>query len=132
MDHRKIRKFIQDKRGYRTLEGFDGLMRTKNTRASQSPLHSEIDALIWTMEIVFCYFCNGLFSVGEYGFGTKRMVSLCKLFGRHTNLEEKFNSSELIHIPQTQNSRTYSLARSARKQLSFVVHIDAELPVWFA
>ena len=35
---------------YSTLEGFDGLMGVRNTRASQSPLHSEIDALIWAIE----------------------------------------------------------------------------------
>ena len=28
--------------------------------------------------------------------------------------------------------KTDSLARSVRKQLSFVVHMDANLPVWFA
>ena len=35
---------------YSTLEGFDGLMGARNTRASQSPLHSEIKAFIWAME----------------------------------------------------------------------------------
>lgn len=35
---------------YSTLKGFDGLMGAKNTRAAQSPLHSEIDALIWALE----------------------------------------------------------------------------------
>ena len=47
-------------------------------------------------------------------------------------LKRSFNSSEIIHIPQTQNSKADSLARNARKQLSFVVHIDVELPGWFA
>ena len=46
-------------------------------------------------------------------------------------LKESFNSTELIHIPRTQNSRADSLARSARNQPSFVVHMDAELIVWF-
>ena len=32
---------------YSTLEGYDGLMGATNTRASQSPLHSEIEALIY-------------------------------------------------------------------------------------
>lgn len=30
------------------------------------------------------------------------------------------------------NTKTDSLAQNARKQMSVVVHIDAELPVWFA
>ena len=37
-------------RWYSTHEGFDGLMGAMNIRASQSPLHSEIEALIWAME----------------------------------------------------------------------------------
>ena len=47
-------------------------------------------------------------------------------------LKRSFNSSEIIHIPQTQNSKTDSLARNAEKQPSFVVHMDVELPGWFA
>ena len=35
---------------YSTLKGFDCLMGARNTRASQSPLHSEIEALIWAIE----------------------------------------------------------------------------------
>ena len=29
------------------------------------------------------YVCNGLFSIGEDGFRTKRMTSIRKLYGRH-------------------------------------------------
>ena len=47
-------------------------------------------------------------------------------------MKRSFHSLELIHIPRTHNSRADSLARSARKQPSFVVHMDAELPVWLA
>ena len=39
-----------------------------------------------------------------------------------------FNHSLIIHIIRTQNTRTDSLAHSARKQPLFAVHIDAELP----
>ena len=46
-----------------------------------------------------------------------------------TLLKRSFNSSEIIHIPRTHNSKADSLARSARKQPSSVVHIDAELTV---
>ncbi|XP_056858277.1 uncharacterized protein LOC130507599, partial [Raphanus sativus] len=35
---------------YSTLEGFDSLMGARNVRASLSPLHSEVEALIWAME----------------------------------------------------------------------------------
>ena len=46
-------------------------------------------------------------------------------------LQKSFLSSENIHVPQTHNLRADSLARSVRKQPSFVVHMDAELPMWF-
>ncbi|CDY20825.1 BnaC07g06740D [Brassica napus] len=115
-------------------------MGARNTRASQSPLHSKIEALIWAIEcmrnlrqfwVTFATDC-GLCSIGEDGFGTRGVASLCKLFGGHNFLKRSFNSSEIIHIPRTHNSRAGSLARSARKQRYFVVHMDAELPVWFA
>ena len=35
---------------YITLAGFDGLLGARNVRASLSPLHSEVEALIWAME----------------------------------------------------------------------------------
>lgn len=35
---------------YITLEGFNELMGARNTRTSLSPLHSEVEALIWAME----------------------------------------------------------------------------------
>ncbi|XP_018443467.2 uncharacterized protein LOC108815324 [Raphanus sativus] len=35
---------------YSTLEGFDSLMGARNVRASLSPLHAEVEALIWAME----------------------------------------------------------------------------------
>jgi len=40
--------------------------------------------------IVLGYFCNGLCSIGEDGFETRRVASLCKLFGRHKFFKEKF------------------------------------------
>ena len=35
---------------YSTLEDFDGLIGARNVRASLSPLHAEMEALIWAME----------------------------------------------------------------------------------
>ena len=46
-------------------------------------------------------------------------------------LKTCFLSSEIIHVPRTENQKADSLVRSARKQSSCVVHMDAELPVWF-
>ena len=47
-------------------------------------------------------------------------------------LKESFLISEIIHISRTHNTKVDKLARSARKQPSFVVHIDAELLFWFS
>ena len=41
-------------------------------------------------QTVLGYLCNGLCSIGEDGFGTRGVASLCKLFGRHNIFEEKF------------------------------------------
>ena len=37
---------------YSTLEDFDGLMEAQNVRATLSPLHSEVESLIWAMECI--------------------------------------------------------------------------------
>ena len=34
---------------YSTLEGFDGLLGARNVRASLSPLHAEMETLLWAM-----------------------------------------------------------------------------------
>ena len=39
-------------------------------------------------------------------------------------LKRSFLNSEIVHVPQTENQKADSLARSARKQPSFVVHMD--------
>ena len=35
---------------FSTLEGFDGLLGARNVRASLSPLHAEMETLLWAME----------------------------------------------------------------------------------
>ena len=46
-------------------------------------------------------------------------------------LKRSFLNSDIVHVPRTENLRAHSLARSARKQPPFVVHMDAELLIWF-
>ena len=43
-------EFVSVQGWYSTLPGFKGLMGARNTKASLSPLHSEVEALIWTIE----------------------------------------------------------------------------------
>ena len=113
-------------------------MGARNTRASQSPLHSEMEAFIWAME------CMRNLRQFTFTFATNcsqlvKMVSEPEEWPAFASyledikiLKISFHSSELIHVPRTQNSKTDSLARSARKQSSIVVHMNAKLPVWFA
>jgi len=119
------------------LEGFNGLLGARNVRASLSPLHAEMEALLWAMEcmrnlrqfqVTFATDCSQLV----------KMVSEPEEWPAFANylddikiLKESFSRSELIYVPRTHNSKADSLARSARKQSSFVVHMDEDYPVWF-
>ncbi|KAL0803925.1 hypothetical protein Bca101_096415 [Brassica carinata] len=47
------------------------------------------------------------------------------------SLKESFIRTEIIYVSRTQNKKADSLARSARKETSFVVHMDQYLPVCF-
>ncbi|KAL0827626.1 hypothetical protein Bca101_051304 [Brassica carinata] len=44
---------------------------------------------------------------------------------------ESFTNSDMVHVPRTENIKADRLARSVRKQPSFVIHMDAELPPSF-
>ncbi|CDY52425.1 BnaC03g74510D [Brassica napus] len=46
-------------------------------------------------------------------------------------LKASFLNSKIIHVPRMENSKADNLARNVRKRQPFVVHMDAELPVWF-
>ena len=122
---------------YSTLPGFDGLLGARNVRACFSPLHSEEEALIWAMvcmknlrqfQVTFATDCSQLV----------KMVSEpeeCPAFESYLQdiklLRRSFLNSDIVHVSRTENLRADSLARSARKQMSFVVHMKAELPIWF-
>ena len=122
---------------YSTLPGFDGLLGARNVRACLSPLHLEIEALIWAMEcmknlrqfqVTFATDCSQLVkmvSEPEEWPAFEGYLEDIKL------LRRSFLNSEIIHVPRTANLKADSLAHSARKQPSFVVNMDAELPLWF-
>ena len=122
---------------YSTFEGFDGLLGARNVRACLSPLHAEMEALLWAMvcmrnlrqfQVTFATDCSQLV----------KMVSTPEEWPAFANylddikiLQESFTRSEIIYVPRTQNTKADRLARSVRKQPSFVVHMDADHPVWF-
>ena len=120
-----------------TLEGFDGLLGARNVRASLSPLYAEMEALLWAMEcmrnlrqfqITFATDCSQLMKMVSE---PEEWLAFATYLEDIKTLKESFTRSEIIYVPRTQNSKADSLARSAKKQPSFVVHMDADHPVWF-
>lgn len=122
---------------YNTLESFDGLMGAKNTRASlyhpfmRKRKSSYGQWNVWEITIVSCHIFNGLLSIGEDSSGTRRMICLSKLFGRYQYSQRKFQSLK-THRSRTLKKMAANLPRSAHKPLSFIVNMEAKLPVWFA
>ena len=113
-------------------------MGERNVRASLSPLHAEMEALIWAMkcmrnlhhfQVTFATDCSQLVKMVS---APEDWPAFAIYLDEIKNLQGIFTHSEIIHIPRTLNTKVDSLARSARKQASFVVHMDAKLPVWFA
>jgi len=101
-----------------TLEGFEGLLGARNVRASISPLHAEMEALLWAMEcmrnlrqfqVTFATDCSQLV----------KMVSEPDEWPAFANylddvkiLKESFTRSAIIYVPKTQNSTADRLART--------------------
>ena len=112
-------------------------MGERNIRASLSPLLSEVEALIWTMEcmrnlrqfqVTFATDCSQLVKMVSE---PEEWPAFASYLEDIKTLKGSFLSSEIIHVPRTKNLKADMLARSTRNQTSFVVHMDAELPVWF-
>ena len=77
---------------------------------------------------VYGYICNGLFSINEYGFGSKRMTSICKLFGGYQDFEEKFQQPRARSYTTDAKLKGAQSSTHARKKPLFVVHMDADRP----
>ena len=120
-----------------TLEGFASLLGARNVRACLTPLHAEMEALLWAMEcmknlrqfqVTFAMDCSKLVKMVSE---PEKWPAFANYLENIKNLREIFIRSEIIYVPRTQNSTADSLARSVRKQPSFIVHMDQDLPVWF-
>ena len=120
-----------------TLEGFDGLLGARNIWACLSPLHAEIEALLLAMEWMKnlrqfqVTFSTDCFELVKIVLEPEEWPAFANYLENIKTLKESFTWSEIIYVPRTQNSRVDSLARSVRKQPSFVVHMDQDLPEWF-
>ena len=120
---------------FSTLPGFEGLLGTRNVRACLSPLHAEMETLIRAMEsmknlrqfrVTFAMDCSQLVkmvSEPEEWPAFESYLEDIKL------LRRSFINSYIVHVSRTEK-KADRLARSARTQPSFVVHMDAELPPW--
>lgn len=121
--------------GENNFEGFDGLMGAINTRGSLSPLHSEIEALSWTIECMRNLRQFHLTFAINYSQLIKMVSEPEEWPAFESYLEDirilkgSFNHLKIIHIPRTQNTKTDSLVRRAMQQSFHVVHMDAELPI---
>lgn len=113
------------------------MMGARNTMASLSPLHAEIEAFIRALEsmrnlrqfhAMFATDCSQLVKmVSEPIEWTAYPIYLEDIW----ILRESFNHSEIIHVLRTQKKSADNLPLSFGKQSSFVVNMDAELPRWF-
>ena len=120
-----------------TLAGFDGLLGARNVRASLSPLHAEMEALLYAMEcmrnlrqfqVTFATDCSQLVKMFSE---PEELLAFADYLEDFKTLTESFTRSEIIYVPRTLNTMADSLARNARMQPSYVVHMDVYHPVWF-
>ena len=113
------------------------MLGAKNVRTSLSLLHAETEALIWAME----YMKNLRQFRVTFATNFSQLVKMVSepeewpAFESYLEdikfLRRNFTNSDIVHVPRTENIKADRLARSARKQPSFVVHMDVELPHWF-
>ena len=69
---------------------------------------------------VSSHVCNELFSIGDDGFETRRIASVCKLFGRYQEFERKF--SKLIDHSCTSDGKFKGGESSTQCQKTIVFH----------
>uniref|UniRef100_A0A0D3DLB8 RNase H type-1 domain-containing protein n=1 Tax=Brassica oleracea var. oleracea TaxID=109376 RepID=A0A0D3DLB8_BRAOL len=112
-------------------------MGARNVRACLSPLHAEIETLIWAMkcmrnlrqfQVTFATDCSQLVKMVSE---PEEWLAFASYLEDLKILKASFLRSEIIYVSRTHNTKADSLARSVWKQPSFFVHMDADLPTWF-
>ena len=92
---------------FRTLEGFDGLLGARKVRASLSPLHAEMEALLWAIEcmrnlrqfqVIFATDCSQLVKMVSE---PEEWPSFANYLEDLKALKENFLHSEIIYVPKT-------------------------------
>lgn len=95
-------------------------MRVRNIRASVSPLHSKMEAVIWAMKCMMnlrqyqVTFATDCFQLVKIVSEPEEWSAFESYLGDIKMLKTCFLSSEIIRVPRTENQKADSLARSAK------------------
>ena len=121
---------------WKTLGGTTQLLGARNQRRRISPLHSELDALLWAMEGML-----QLSTCQAFGTDCKDLVSMIHDPGAWPNfsteldelqkLKSRFPDFSIVFIPLSENVSSDSLAKIARSFHRDLYYIGCSIPVWF-
>ena len=113
------------------------MLGARNVKASLSLLHAEMEALLWAIicmknlrqsQVTFATDCSQLVKIVSE---LEEWPAFADYLDDYKILKASFTRSDIIHVPRMLNTMADSLARQARMQLSYVVHMDEDHPVWF-
>ena len=112
------------------------LLGARNQRRRVSPLHSELEALIWVMECML-----QVSTCQSFGTNCKDLIAMIKDSGAwpsfSTELEEfmkmraRFTEFSIGFVPRQENVLSDPLAKIARSFHRDLYYIGCSVPVWF-
>ena len=119
-----------------TAGGVIQLLGAKNQLRRISPLHSELEALIWAMECML-----QLSTCQVFGTDCKDLVSMIQDPGTWPNfstglsefskLKSRLSAFSTVFIPCSENVSSDSLAKISRSFHRNLYYISCYVPVWF-
>ena len=121
---------------WKTLGGTTQLLRARNQRRKISPLHSELDALIWAMECML-----QLSTCQTFGTDCKDLISMIQdpvawpnfstELDELQKLKNRFSDFSIVFIPRSENVSSDSLAKIARSYHRDMCYIGCSISIWF-
>ena len=112
------------------------LLGARNQRRRISPLHSELDALLWAMECML-----QLSMCLAFGTDCKDLISMIQdpvawpnfstELDELQKLESRFSDFSIVFIPRSENVSSDSLAKIARSFHRDLYYIGCSIPIWF-
>ena len=101
-----------------------------------SPLHSELEALLWAMECML-----QVSTCQSFGTDCKELIAMTKDPGawpsfsaeleEFMKLKARFSEFSIIFVPRQENVSSDSLAKIARSFHRDLYYIGCSVPVWF-